>query len=250
VKQRLFANGWALAGILMLVLGFIFTPNDPYSQGLSEENASFLGTDELGQDVLSRVWRGAGNSTFFGFIGSLGCMALAAFLLSVEQVGGKTVAGVMRSLVSLGLAIPVMFLGLMLMIFMERSPWTLTLAIVIAGTPFAFRQMRVVWMEQSGAGYAIASRAIGGDWKHRLIFAIWPNLKPQLFEIWKIVFAFSILEISSLSFLGLAGDPNWAELGSLLRQYQKYLLQNPWLVVWPGVTLCCLLFATRRLRYE
>jgi len=235
---------------LVVCIGFIFTPQDPYGQGLADTEASLLGTDELGQDVLSRVWRGAGNSAFFGLIGSVGCMLLAVGLLAIEQTGGKTIAAVMRSLVSLGLAIPVMFLGLMLMIFMERSPWTLTLAIAIAGTPFAFRQVRVVWIEQSSAGYAVSSRAIGGDWKHRLIFSIWPNLKPQLFEIWKIVYAFSILEISSLSFLGLAGDPNWAELGSLLRQYQKYLLQNPWLVVWPGMTLCILLFATRRLKYE
>ena len=243
-------NNWVLALFLIVCLGFVFTPHDPYKQGLSEEESFVLGTDELGQDVLSRVWRGTANSAFFGFIGSIGCMILAAGLLLIEQRGGSAVATAMRSFVSLGLAIPVMFLGLMLMIFMERSPWTLTLAIAIAGTPFAFRQVRVLWIEQSSAGYAIASRAIGGDWKHRLVFAIWPNLKPQLFEIWKIVYAFSILEISSLSFLGLAGDPNWAELGSLLRQYQKYLLQNPWLVVWPGTVLCGLLFVTRKLNYE
>ena len=250
MKRRLKRNSWILALFLILCLGFVLTPQNPYEQGLSKEESFLLGTDELGQDVLSRVWRGAANSAFFGFLGSLGCMLVAAALLSIEQMGGKLVAASMRSLVSLGLAIPVMFLGLLLMIFMERSPWTLTLAIAIAGTPFAFRQIRVLWIEQSSTGYAIASRAIGGDWRHRLAFAIWPNLEPQLFEIWKIVYAFSILEISSLSFLGLAGDPNWAELGSLLRQYQKYLLQNPWLVVWPGTALCGLLFITRKLKYE
>jgi len=250
VNARKVGNLLILAFFGVVAFGLWMTPRGPYVQGLEIEQASFLGVDELGQDVLSRVWRGAGNSAFFGLVGSLGVMCLGAVLLIIEQSGGKAIGAVMRSLVSLGLAIPVMFFGLMLMIFMERSPWTLTLAIAVAGTPFAFRQMRVVWMEQSSSAYAVASLAIGGDWKHRLRFALWPNLKPQLFEIWKIVYAISILEISSLAFLGLAGNPNWAELGSLLRQYQKFLLQDPWLIVWPGITLCGLLFAARRLRYE
>ncbi len=249
-------NIWVLAFLGIVIAGKVFAPHDPYDQAfLGVDGNTFswthpFGIDHLGQDVFSRVWVGGANSLWFAFMASLSTMAIAGFLLVIERVGGRWVSQCIRSVVSLGIALPVLLLGLLFMIFLPREPMTLVWAIAIAGAPFAFRQLRVMWLEQQAAGYVVASRAIGGDRWHVVRFSILPNLKPQFVELWKVVYAIGILELSSLTFLGLGGDQNWAELGSLLRGYQKHLIVQPMLVVWPGLALCGVLLTIRQLRSE
>lgn len=249
-------NAFPLSCFAICLMGFGLTPFDPYGQQfLDRANEGFqwqhlFGVDELGQDVLSRVWRGSGNTVFFALWASLGTLVLSIGLLFLERKGGKVVSKAILSTVSLGIAIPVMFLGLLFMIFMEREPSTLSLAISVAGVPLAFRQLRVLWIEQNGMMHVEASRAIGGSARHIFMFSLFPNIRPQLIDLWKLVFAIAILELSALTFLGLAGDPNWAELGTLLHKHQKHLLQQPLLVIWPGLTLCGILWSIRTIKAE
>ncbi len=251
-----FGNRIIFLILFALLIGFVYTPFDPYYQGYLEFWGKtiawphLLGVDQLGQDAFSRVWRGAANSIGFGILSSSGVMLLSVLILILEQVSGSAGSRLIRSVVALGIALPVMFLGLLFLIFLERSPYTLVLAISIAGSPFAFRQLRVLWLEQRGTTHVEASRAIGGNFQHLFFFSIWPNLKPQFFELWKIVLAISILEMSALTFLGLAGDPNWAELGSLLSAHQKHVMTQPALVIWPGVVLSGILWLIRQARIE
>jgi len=256
VIQALKRNGGPIGLLVFCMLGFALTPFDPYGQLFLERAeggfswAHLFGVDELGQDVTSRVWRGSANTISYSLLASLGTLLVSSGLLTVERKGGASVSKLILAMVSLGIAVPVMFLGLLFMIFMDRSPSTLSIAIAIAGVPLAFRQLRVLWIEQNAAMHVEASRAIGGGRRHLFFFSLMPNIRPQLVEIWKLVFAIAILELSALTFLGLAGDPNWAELGTLLHKHQKHLLQQPLLVIWPGVTLCGILWMIRRIRAE
>ncbi|MCH6255520.1 ABC transporter permease subunit [Puniceicoccaceae bacterium K14] len=244
-------NRLALGLLLWASVSFFWLPYDPYEQGHSSQSGMWhlMGLDELGQDVFSRVWLGTANSFFYSFGASFVSLLLASILLVAEQASPRIVRLCIRSLVSIGIALPVIFLGLLLMVFLPPSPLVVSMAIAISTIPFAFRQVRVLWLEQSSADHVLASRNSGAGKWHMFHFALWPNLAPQFFEIWKIVLGVSILEMSALTFLGLAGDPNWAELGSLLRYHQKFLLNQPWLVVWPGVFLCSILLITRRVSY-
>lgn len=249
-------NGAIFLCLALLLAGLLWTPHDPYGQDFFElriTGASFehwLGVDRLGQDYLSRIWRGAGNSILFASLGSLAVLGASSLLLLLERKGGRVVGNVVRSAVSFGIAMPAIFIGLLIVTFMERGPLALTTAIAVAGVPFAFRQLRVLWQELSGTAYVEASRAIGGGIWHRFRFTVWPNLWPQLLGLWKLVFAFALLELSALTYLGLAGDPNWAELGTLLREGQKLLLQSPAFVIWPGMMLCFVLGLVRLVRAE
>jgi peptide/nickel transport system permease protein len=108
--------------------------------------------------------------------------------------------------------------------------------------PFAFRQLRVMWIEQTGALHVLASRALGATRWHVTWFSIWPNIRPQAASLARLLFAMGVLEFAGLSFLGLNGDPDLAELGAMLRQNQGDMFQQPWLVVWPGVMLSGLLY--------
>lgn len=249
-------NLW-LAGIVVLLLaGLFITPYDPYGQdffdlrGKGASLAHWLGVDRLGQDFFSRIWRGAGNSILFATIASVASLGLSGGLLWVERRLGATGGQAIRALVAFGIALPAIFIGLLIVTFSERSATALTIAVSLAGVPFGFRQMRALWLEQRKAAYVEASRAIGGSQWHLFAFALWPNLRPQLVELWKLMFALSLLELSALTYLGLAGDPNWAELGTLLRDGQKMLLTQPGFVIWPGLVLTGVLGMARLVRAE
>ncbi len=247
-------NAVILGLLAILLAGVVWTPYNPYEQAFFDlrisgtSAAHWFGVDRLGQDYFSRIWRGAGNSILFAFLGSAAALMVSASLLAAERLGGNALGKSIRALVSFGIAMPAIFVGLLVVTFMERGPGALTLAIGVAGVPFGFRQLRVIWSELSGTAYVEASRAIGGSVWHRFRFTLRPNLWPQLLGLWKLVFAFALLELSALTFLGLAGDPNWAELGTLLRTGQGLLLHSPAFVVWPGVALCAVLGLVRFVR--
>ena len=168
-------------------------------------------------------------------------LLMAAMLLGVELRGPRWLGRLVRATAAAGLALPVLFLGMLLLVFLPASPWTLVFACAVGGVPFAFRQARVLWLEQATAAHVLASRALGAGWRHLLTFTLWPNLRPQGAALARLMFAVSVLELSGLSFLGLGGDPDQAELGVILRQHQAYLFRDPMLVLWPGLLLSGLL---------
>ncbi len=247
IKKRGALEVATLTWIVLSLVGLIWTPYDPQAQSFRDiklvafSNVHWLGVDGLGRDMLSRVWRGSGNTIVLGFAASMGTLLFSTFLLFLEQKGPLFLKKLIRGLVSVGISLPVLLLGLVLLVFLESSPSTLVLAAAVGGVPFGFRQSRIVWVEQKGALYVMASQALGGNVRHMFLFTIWPNIRPQVFSLGKILFAMGILELSGLTFLGLMGDPDFAELGIILRQNQTYLFQQPLLILWPGILLSGLL---------
>lgn len=244
--------GWT-AGILALVIlaGFFWTPHDPMAQRFIDERLSgpaaehWLGVDGLGRDVASRVWRGGAHTLIMGVMATAGAGTAALLLLILEQAGPQIGRALIRRVVGIWIAIPVLFAGLLLLVFFNPSPQTLVLAASVGSVPLVFRQLRILWLEQSRAEHVRASAVLGGTWPHLLRFAIWPNLRPDVWALVKLVFALSVLELSGLAFLGLIGDPDFPELGALLRENQRYLFQQPSLVLWPGAVLTLLLLSVQ-----
>jgi len=246
----------ALAYVAFGLAGLLVTPHPPYSQAFFEarETGSSwthpFGVDALGQDVFSRVWRGLGNTTWLAAAASFGALALGAALAGLERLAPPSAARLLRSLVAVGIAVPALFVGLLLAVFLQRGPGTLLLAIALAASPLAFRQLRALLIEQWNSGYVEASRAIGGSSWRVFRFSVWPCLRPQVVALWQLLFAVAALELSGLTYLGLGGDPNWAELGSLLRLHQRQLATQPALVVWPGLALVALLWLARQSKID
>ncbi len=231
------------AVFLWAIIGLFHTPFDPLAQAFTAERLAgpspehWLGIDGLGRDLYSRIWLGSGNSISMGLIAMAGNLLLAGALLLVEQRAPGWLSRFILSTVSGWLAIPVLFIALILLIYWEQGPVTLICAVALGNVPFAFRQLRVLWLHQRETLYVQASRVLGSrSW---MLFrkTIWPNLQPDVVGLAKLAFSFSVLEISGLAFLGLIGDPDFSELGSILRQNKSYLLADPLQVVWPGVFL-------------
>jgi peptide/nickel transport system permease protein len=247
VKRTGIADWILAASIAWALFGLVWTPHDSGAtaylelRGAGSSTAHWMGVDRLGRDVFSRVWLGSGTTVLLGAAAATGALVLSLLLLMLEQRGPRVLRRLVLSLVAAGLALPVLFVGMILLVFLPPSSWALVLACALGSVPFAFRQLRVVWIEQQGALHVVASRALGAGRWHLVWFSVWPNLRPQAAAVVRLLFAVAVLELSGLSFLGLAGDPDQAELGVLLRQHQAYLFQEPMLVVWPGLVLTGLL---------
>ncbi len=243
-------NGFDLAvlGVLFVaVIGWVYTPYDPVEQAFMDIRLTgaswnhWLGVDGLGRDVASRLWRAAANTVGMGAAATTGCLLSAVILLALEQGGPAWVRRSIRGVVAAWIGIPVLFVGLLLLVFLRPSPATLVLAAALGSVPLAFRQCRVLWLEQRQALYVTASVVLGASRGHLLRQTLWPNLKIDFLALAKLVFALCILELSGLAFLGLVGDPDFPELGALLRQNQTYVFRQASLVVWPGLTLFVIL---------
>ncbi len=249
MSRRRWAAWLAIAWVTWALAGLIWTPHDPRATAFLDvvrqgsSMAHWMGVDQLGRDVFSRAWRGSGNTVASAAVATLGTLLFSAALLAMDQRGPRWLGRLVRGTAAAGLALPVLFLGMLLLVFLPASPWTLVFACAVGSAPFAFRQVRVLWIEQAAAPHVLASRALGAGWRHLLVFTLWPNLRPQLGALARLIFAVSVLELSGLSFLGLGGDPDQAELGVLLRQHQAYLFRDPMLVLWPGLLLSGLLLA-------
>ena len=247
-----------LAGTLLLVAlgGMLYTPHDPMGQLFRERAlegpglSHWLGIDGLGRDFLSRLWEGSGHTVALASLALSLSLALGALLLLLEQVFPRTAGRLIRSLMGLWVALPVIFIGLLLLVFLDPSPGTLVLAVGLGNLSFAFRQLRVFWAGIRGSLYVRSSEVLGARGWALFRWAIWPNLVPDLFALARLLFAMSALELSGLAFLGLIGDPDFTELGSILKQNQAYLYQAPMLVVLPGICLSLLLLSVHLSRFH
>jgi len=239
---------WILAiWLVWSLFGFIWTPYDPSAQDFLGDRFAlpslrhWLGVDGLGRDMFSRIWRGSSWTVLMGGVAAGGMLIGAGFLLVLERWAPQVVGRMIRAMVSAGLAMPVMLFGFVLLVFLPPSPWSLVLACAVGAVPFGFRQLRIIWVEQATAVHVQASRALGAGWWHQTWFSIWPNVRSQVLALARLLFAVGVLKLSGLAFLWLVGDPDFPELGTIMRQNQTQLFANPMLVVWPALFLSGLL---------
>ncbi len=252
-------RGWDLAALVLLLAalaGTVWTPYDPLAQHFREHAlqgptaAHWLGIDGLGRDFGSRLWRGAGHTVALSGAALVLSLTLAALLLAIERTAPAWVGRLVRAGIGLWVALPVIFIGLLLLVFLRPSAGALVLAAGLGNMAFAFRQLRVLWLGVRGALYVQSSEVLGARGWRLFRWAIWPNLRPELFALARLLFAMGALELSGLAFLGLIGDPDYPELGAILRQNQAYLYQAPALLVLPGALLSLILLSVHLSRFH
>lgn len=233
--------------VIWALFGLLYTPYPPGAQAFREIALSgpglahLFGVDPLGRDLFSRLWRGAGNTTAMALAAMGVSIFLSACLLAVAESGKGPLRRMVDSIVGLWVAVPVVFIGLLLLVVASPSPGSLIVAAALGNVPLAYRQLNVLWRQQIGAQYVEASVVLGARGWELFARTLWPNLRPDLLALARLVFAVSALELSGLAFLGLIGDPDFPELGAILRQHQADWHRAPGLVIWPGLMLSGLL---------
>ncbi len=206
--------------------------------GLTAESARhWLGTDDRGRDVLSRLIWGTRISMSIGFV-AVGISALIGVLFGAlaGYYGGKVDLVILR-LIEIVMCFPSFFLILTLMAFLPPSIWNIMVAIGLLGWTGIARLVRGEFLRLRESDFATAARATGlhDGWiifRHLLPNALAPVWVSATFGV-----AGAILTESGLSFLGFGVPPPAASWGEVLKQSQTYITYAWWLVTFPGVAI-------------
>lgn len=243
-----------LALLLGLLLGALLAPllapYSPYARvGAPFSRPSWehpLGTNDIGQDLLSELIYGARISLLLGLLGTLAATALGTAVGTVAGTFGRPTDTVLMRLVDITLALP--FLPLMIVIGVFLGPGLLTQILVISAVLWArpARELRSQVLSARERGHVQAARAMGAPRGYVLLRHILPQVLPlvvpQLVQAAKL----AILAEASLSFLGL-GDPTTKSWGTMLfyANARSAFLTRAWLwwVVPPGVAIAATLIA-------
>jgi len=243
----------ALAVIVLFVLAAVFAPllapYDPTATSWSAIRkapsvAHWMGTDENGRDVLSRVIFGARASLLAGAV----AVAIAAGIgLPAGLLAGFArgwIDAVLSRIVDAVLACPFLILAIALAAILGPNLTNAMIAIGISSAPRFMRVARAATLEAAALEYVEAARAIGNPPWRVAVFHVLPNIVPPVLVQATLAIAAAIIAEASLSFLGLGQQPPDPSWGSMLNAAQRFLTQAPWLAVFPGLAifLCVLSF--------
>jgi peptide/nickel transport system permease protein len=237
---------FGLAVIALFVLLALFAPlvapYDPTAQSWTSVRKPpsmlhLLGTDDVGRDILARIIFGARASLLAGVISVAIALAVGVPLgLAAGYVGGFLDAVISR-LTDAMLAIPFLILAIALAAFLGPSLRNAMIAIGITTTPIFVRLTRGQVMAVKVEDYIEAARAVGNPPWRVVLVHILPNILPALMVQVSLSIAAAIIAEAALSFLGLGQQPPAPSWGSMLNAAQRFLVNAPWMAVWPGLAI-------------
>ncbi len=227
----------------LAILAPIISFYDPLEWSISEKLEApsalhWLGTDDKGRDLWSRIVLGAQISLMVGF-GAVGFGSVSGAILGVVSAfyGGRVDAGIQRVMDAL-MSIPTLILALAIMAALGQSLVNVIIAVGIPQIPRANRVVRSQALAVNQSEYAMAAQAIGAT--DVRIMAL--HILPQCVAPWLIIatagLGTAIIAEASLSFLGLGippPQPSWG--GMLSGTGRTYYAVAPWLAIWPGLAL-------------
>lgn len=226
----------------------LVAPYSPFEQHqgqiLQPPSAQFaLGTDELGRDLLSRVFYGARVSMIVGVLATAigATFGVATGMLS-GYLGGWVDSVIMRFYDAL-LAFPGIIIGIGVISVLGPTSINVAYALALGGMPFFARLMRSSVLSEREREYVFAARSIGVRDAGIMFRHVLPNTLPPLLVQLSLAMGFAVLAEASLSFLGLGTQPPDPSWGSMLNDSRAYLREAPWYGLWPGLALTILLVA-------
>jgi len=235
-----------LAFVVLLVLGAVFapwiSPHDPYRVELDEQllpmSATYwLGTDNFGRDVLTRILYGARISLVVGIVPSLVSMAIGTVLgILSGYIGGKTDFVVMR-LADMMIAFPSLLLAMVVMYTLGANLLNIFLALALVGWASVARVVRSQTLALREKEFIEAARANGTSRAAIMVSHIFPNVVPTLIVLFSLSIPEAIMWESSLSFLGVGVQPPEASWGLLVAKGKEYMFQAPAVAIAPGVAI-------------
>jgi peptide/nickel transport system permease protein len=249
VRRQFVRNRAAVVG-LFLILFFILAalaapllaPYDPSAiapaRSLEGPSAAhWLGTDELGRDVLTRLLLGARITLLITIAAvALALVIGAALGLVAGFYGGKTDTLIMRG-VDVLMSMPGFLLAIGIIAALGVGTTNVILAVGVYSIPAFARVARGSTLSAKAEEYVTAARAVGVTNGRIIMRHLLPNIMPPLIVQTSLRLATAILTASGLSFLGLGPQPPTPEWGAMLSAGRDYMTSAPLLVAFPGLAI-------------
>jgi peptide/nickel transport system permease protein len=239
------AAGAAVILLMMLVALFAGTlaRYDPYEgdYGLQFARPSaehWLGTDEFGRDLLTRIMYGARIALFVGFTSSFSGCTLGALLGVLSAYWGGTVELLLERLMDILLAFPQLILALAIASVLGPAVQNVVIAIAIPIIPRVARVVRAAALSVKEHQYVEAAQGLGASRRRVVLRHIVPNVMAPYLIMLTAQFGGAILAEASLSFLGLGAaepTPSWGLM--LSGSGASYAEKAPWIAVFPGIAI-------------
>lgn len=200
----------------------------------------WLGTDQLGRDLLARLLWGTRVSLLVAALATLVAALVGALIGLLAGFFGRLVDALLMRGIDILMAFPYLLLALAIVAALGPGLGHAMLAIAVANVPFFARAVRGVLLEIRHQDYIAAARLGGHRWLAILWVEVLPNLLPTLLLLMTTTLGWMVLETAGLSFLGLGAQPPQADLGSLLGEGREFLTTYPRVALWPGVLILLL----------
>jgi peptide/nickel transport system permease protein/oligopeptide transport system permease protein len=238
-RTALLGAAIVLLFVVLAVLASLLATHDPFQTSFmtvrkAPSAAFWLGTDDLGRDIYTRMLYGARASLLAGLVSVL--IALAAgvpFGLAAGYFGGWIDSVISRVTEAL-LAIPFLILAIALAAFLGPSLTNAMIAIGVSAAPKFIRLARGQVLAVKNEDYVQGARALGASDLRIILRHVLPNIMPPLIVQATITIATAIIAEASLSFLGLGLQPPNPSWGSMLNTAKNFMTQAPWMSIFPG----------------
>lgn len=258
LKQRL-RDGWAIiAGSttakvgLALVLFWVavaifslFTTLDPYVQDADALNAPpsaehWLGTDDIGRDILARLVHGSRLILILAPLSVLAALLVGSTLGLVAGYMGGAVDEIVMRILDAMMALPTLLIYLIIMATLGPSATNVVLAYAIGGAPGIARLVRSLTLDIRTQDYIAAAKLRDEHPLHVMFVEILPNARGPIIVDAMMRVGYAVFAIGTLGFLGLGVPPPSPDWGSMVYRSRFYLFTNPWAGVWPSLAISSL----------
>jgi peptide/nickel transport system permease protein len=231
--------------LFVAVVGPHITPYSPFQLDLAPPNARpslghWLGTDQLGRDVLSRLLAGGTLIIIIPLVAVSSAYLIGGIAgLGAAYVGGRT-DSMISAVFDIAISIPRLLVMLILVGSFGSSSALLIFGLAIADVPSIGRMVRGVALAQVANDYVTAARARGETVSAILFRELLPNLVAPLVADFTLRITFSVIALSTLSFLGLGAQPPRPDWGLMIQDARPYAQITPWAILAPAAMIAAL----------
>ena len=251
VKEKPLGTVGLVITVILLVVGIFAKFIAPY--GMNEVGAGpnlahpsihfWLGTDNLGRDLLSRIIYGAQISVIVGLVGSALSVVLSTIIGILCGYIGGAFDMIIQRIVDSWMCIPGLILMMLIVSIVGPGLWTIVVVLGISSGINGSRIVRSATMSVKENVYLQAAKGIGCSPIEILIKHILPNITAPLIVMFSTMVPNLIIQEASLSFLGFGVPPPAPSWGTLLTgDARRFMFQAPWLILWPGIALSVVVY--------
>ncbi|KON84008.1 diguanylate cyclase [Rossellomorea marisflavi] len=253
--KRLLKNKLAIFGLIIILLQVVMaiaapviTIHSPFKQNLAQSElplfseGHFLGTDNFGRDLWSRIVYGARISLLVG-ITAVGLGLAGGVTLGLIAGYYRRLDGIIMRIVDLLFAFPGILLAMLIIAVLGTSLVNVAIAISIWSIPTCARIVRGSVLSVKKQEYVQAMKSLGASDFRILVKHILPNCSAPIIVFATMRMATAILSTASLSYLGLGAQPPTPEWGAMISQGQDFMWTSPHMTIVPGIAIMLIVFA-------